>query len=114
MQNQDKMLFKNVHRAKARAPLYKKKSFGNNGFATPAIKVSTSMQRRLSESTEEYKKVKKNCYEVIDYVEFSKNGRFSWECPQKHPKGNFQGRAKASILVESVRKNKIIQNFRKK
>ena len=32
------------------------------------------MQRRLSESTEKYQKVKKNCYEVIDYVEFSKTG----------------------------------------
>ena len=40
------------------------------------------MQRRLSESTEKYQKVK-NCYEVIDYVEFSKTG----------------------VLAESVRKN---------
>ena len=42
------------------------------------------MQRRLNESTEKYQKVlKKNCYEVIDYVEFSKTG----------------------VLAESVRKN---------
>ena len=41
------------------------------------------MQRRLSESTEMYQKVKKNDYEVIDYVEFSKTG----------------------VLAESVRKN---------
>ena len=41
------------------------------------------MQRRLNESTEKYQKVKKNCYEVIDYVEFSKT----------------------RVLAESVRKN---------
>ena len=41
------------------------------------------MQRRLNESTEKYQKVKKDCYEVIDYVEFSKTG----------------------VLAESVRKN---------
>ena len=40
------------------------------------------MQRRLNESTEKYQKVK-NCYEVIDYVEFSETG----------------------VLAESVRKN---------
>ena len=32
------------------------------------------MQRRLNESTEKYQKVEKNCYEVTDYVEFSKTG----------------------------------------
>ena len=32
------------------------------------------MQWRLDESTEKYQKVEKNCYEVIDYVEFSKTG----------------------------------------
>ena len=41
------------------------------------------MQRRLDESTEKYQKVKKNCFEVIDYVAFSKTG----------------------VLAESVRKN---------
>ena len=41
------------------------------------------MQRRLNESTEKSQKVKKNCYEVIDYVAFSKTG----------------------VLAESVRKN---------
>ena len=41
------------------------------------------MQQRLNESTEKYQKVNKNCYEVIDYVEFSKTG----------------------VLAESVRKN---------
>ena len=30
------------------------------------------MQRRLNESTEKYQKVKKNCYESIHYVKFSK------------------------------------------
>ena len=40
------------------------------------------MQRRLNESTEKYQKVK-NCYEFIDYVEFSKT----------------------SVSIESVRKN---------
>ena len=47
------------------------------------MKVSTSMQRRLNESTEKYQQVKKNCYEFIGYVEFSKTG----------------------VLAESVRKN---------
>ena len=30
------------------------------------------MQRRLNESTEKYKKIKKNCYESTDYDKFSK------------------------------------------
>ena len=71
------------------------------------------MQRRLNESTEKYQKVK-NCYEFIDNVKISKNERFNWECPKKCPKGTSLGRPKASDLAESVRKNKIIQNFAKK
>ena len=30
------------------------------------------MQRRLNESTENYEKVNKNCYEFTDYVKISK------------------------------------------
>ena len=42
------------------------------------------MQRRLNESTEKYQKAeKKNCYEVIDYVEFSKT-RFLAESGRKN------------------------------
>ena len=46
-------------------------SFDNNGFATP-IKVSTSMQRRLSESTEKYQKVKKNVMKLSIMLNFQK------------------------------------------
>ena len=47
------------------------------------------MQRRLSESTEKYEKVKKKLLWSYRLCWIFRTIRFSWECPQKTPKGHF-------------------------
>ena len=72
-----------------------------------------STQRRLDESTEKYKKVKKLLWSYRLCWIF-KNERFDWECPKKCPMRILWKRPKVGVLDKSVRKNKITQSFDKK
>ena len=92
------------------------------------------MRRRFSESTEKYQKVKKNCYEVIDYVGFSKTGvlaesvcknaqralrpdkqseHFSWESPQKQDKSKFYEKVKIRLCIVNNRRRPPIHYLQK-
>ena len=69
------------------------------------------MQRRLNESTEKSQKVKKLLWSYRLCWIF-RNGRFSWECPKKYPKGpkpDFQKRAYGLGVSDKIRKIKILQ-----